>query len=851
MADGSGLHLGERLDDDGKRNGEAVLLDPSDLCTHGVIVGMTGSGKTGLAVALMEEVLSSGVPVLAIDPKGDLTNLLLTFPNLAPDDFAPWVPEGSDAAAVAQQWTDGLAEWGIGPERIAQLRAGVRMGVYTPGSNAATPINIVGTLTAPATTDEESRITEIQAVTSGLLGLVGITGDPLASPEHLLVTNLIHAAWTAGEQLDLPTLVARVQTPPMRTLGVMELDTVIPPKQRTALAVKLNGLLATPGFQAWTEGAPLDLEQLLRSPDGRPSLAVVCLSHLSDAERQLAVSRLLGAVIRWFRAQPGTDQLRTLVYLDEVAGYVPPTAEPATKQPILTILKQARAFGVGMVLATQNPVDLDYKSMSNAGTWLVGRLQTERDKARLLEGMSSAAGTVDVGTLDRAITDLAKRQFFLHQAKGGGPRKFGSRWAMSYLRGPVTGAQLAQLPGREEVTGGSLAGGAATAAAAAPAAEPAPAPVVESTPVVDASNAAAEPPPGVDPAPAPSPAATEPPPGVDAPAAAEPPPGVDAPAAAPVATGGADGETTVLPPKVADGVPVRFIDPAAPWLSEVGGNPTSSTFQAGLAIRVQLTFDDTKSDVHHSEEWESVLTPLHDLVDAGAATAVDHDDRDLRTEAPAGARYLPCDARIDTKTFFTQLSAQLKDTLVRDHAFEVPVNAKLKLWGRPGESDAEFAARCDAAAQVGADAEADKIRARLATKIDRLRGAVDTAEQKADSARQAASDAKGTELTGLGGTLLGGLLGGGNRTRGMAATARKAMSGRERVNKANQRADQAAAAVEAKADDLSAAEEELANALIDIDDRWRAIAAEVESTEIRLKKTNISVQMFSLVWIPV
>jgi hypothetical protein len=839
MADGSGLHLGERLDDDGKRNGEAVLLDPSDLCTHGVIVGMTGSGKTGLAIALMEEVLSSGVPVLAIDPKGDLTNLLLTFPNLAADDFAPWVPEGSDAAEVAQQWTDGLADWGIDGDRIAQLRAGVRMGVYTPGSNSATPINIVGTLTAPATTDEESRITEIQAVTSGLLGLVGITGDPLASPEHLLVTNLIHAAWTGGEQLDLPTLVARVQTPPMRTLGVMELDTVIPPKQRTALAVKLNGLLATPGFEAWTEGAPLDLEQLLRSPDGRPSLAVVCLSHLSDAERQLAVSRLLGAVIRWFRAQPGTDQLRTLVYLDEVAGYVPPTAEPATKQPILTILKQARAFGVGMVLATQNPVDLDYKSMSNAGTWLVGRLQTERDKARLLEGMSSAAGTVDVSTLDRAITDLAKRQFFLHQAKGGGPKKFGSRWAMSYLRGPVTGGQLAQLPGREEVAGGSLAGGAATATAAAPVAEPAPAPVVESAPAVDASNAAAEPPPGVDPAPAPSPAATE------------PPPGVDAPAAAPAATGGADGETTVLPPKVADGVPVRFIDPAAPWLSEVGGNPTSTTFQAGLAIRVQLTFDDTKSDVHHAEEWEAVLTPLHDLVDAGTATAVDHDDRDLRTDAPAGARFLPCDARIDTKTFFTQLSTQLKDTLVRDHAFEVPVNTKLKLWGRPGESEAEFAARCDAAAQVGADAEADKIRARLATKIDRLRGAVDTAEQKSDSARQAASDAKGTELTGLGGTLLGGLLGGGNRTRGMAATARKAMSGRERVNKANQRADQAAAAVEAKADDLSAAEEELANALIDIDDRWRAIADEVESTEIRLKKTNISVQMFSLVWIPV
>ncbi len=802
MTEPSGLRIGERLGEDGARNGEAVALDPSDLCTHGVIVGMTGSGKTGLAVALIEETLAAGVPVLAIDPKGDLTNLLLTFPGLAPEDFAPWVPEGTDPAATATQWREGLAEWDLGPDQIAALRAAVPMGVYTPGSTAATPLNIVGTLTAPGGpegADPESLTAEIQAVTSGLLGLVGITGDPLASPEHLLVTNLIHAAWAASEPLDLPTLVARVQTPPMRTLGVMELDTVIPPKQRTALAVSLNGLLATPGFQTWSTGAPLDVAQLLRAPDGRPRLSVVCLSHLSDPERQLAVSRILGALIRWFRSQPGTDQLRALVYLDEVAGYVPPTAEPATKQPILTILKQARAFGVGMVLATQNPVDLDYKSMSNAGTWLVGRLQTERDKARLLEGMSSAAGTVDVAELDRSITELAKRQFFLHQAKGGGPRRFTSRWAMSYLRGPVTGPQLAALPGRDEVP----------AAAAAP--------------------VGAEEPPGVDP-----------PPGVDV------APGVDA------ASGSAvDGETTVTPPTAADGVPVRWIDPGAPWLTEVGGNPTSTVHQAGIAVRVQLNFADTRSDTHHAVEWEAVLTPLSDLTDAATVVTVDHDERDLRTEAPPGARYLPCSARIDTTTFFTRLSSQLKDALVRDQVLRVQHNARLKLWGRPGESDQEFAGRCDAAAQTAADAEAEKIRARLAQRIDRLRSAVDTAEQRSEAARQAASDAKGTELTGLGGTLIGGLLGGGSRTRGLASAARKAMSGRERINKAQQRSEAAAAAVDAKVDDLQAAEAELAEALVAIDDEWRDVAAQVETAEIRLKKTNVSVQMFSLVWIPV
>ncbi|MFZ4519341.1 MAG: ATP-binding protein [Microthrixaceae bacterium] len=801
---GDGLFIGERLDADGQRSGEAVRLDPNDLTTHGVIVGMTGSGKTGLAIALMEEVLGSGVPILAIDPKGDLTNLLLTFPDLRPEDFAPWVPAGVDPAVAAAEWTEGLAGWGIGPERIAELRRGVRMGVYTPGSTSATPLNLVGTLSAPTDGDEESVNAEVQAVTSGLLGMVGIAGDPLASPEHLLMSNVIHQAWTNGESLDLATLLARIQDPPMRRLGVMEVDTVIPQKARTALAVKLNGMLAAPGFAAWTEGAPLDVQQLLLSPDGRPALSVIAVSHLSDAERQMAVSRILSAVVRWFRGQPGSDRLRALVYLDEVAGYVPPTAEPATKAPILTILKQARAFGVGMVLATQNPVDLDYKAMSNAGTWLVGRLQTERDKARLLEGMSSAAGAVDLKELDVAISGLAKRQFFLHQAKGGTPAKFGSRWAMSYLRGPVTGAQLADLPGREEI-----------AAAAGPATAPVDARVGE--------GAA----PGVDL-----------PPGVDA------PPGVDV-----ISPDGSDG--SVHPPKVADGVPVRFIDPAAPWGSEVGLVPGSCRLQVGLALRVALMFDDRRADVRQEQEWEAIITPLGDFVDVAAAVAVDHDDRDLLTEPPTDARYLPTPARIDTKTFYTQLSSQLKDHLSRSLSLEIPVNAELKLYGRPGETAEAFAVRCDDAAQAAADAEAEKIRARLAARIDRLRTAVSLAEQKAAGARAAAADTKSTALVDGVGSLVSGFLGGRSTTRGLVTAAKRAKTGNDRVNRANQRAEEAAGAVEAKAEDLAALEEELAAQLTVIDDKWRAAAEAVATTQITLSKTDVSVRMMSLVWIPV
>ena len=814
---GDGLFIGERLGADGSRNGETLRLDPNDLTTHGVIVGMTGSGKTGLAIALMEEVLSSGVPILAIDPKGDLTNLLLTFPELRPEDFAPWVAAGVDPAVAAAEWTEGLAGWGIGPERIAELRRGVRMGVYSPGSTSATPLNLVGTLTAPTDGDEESVNAEVQAVTSGLLGMVGIDGDPLASPEHLLMSNVIHHAWSSNQSLDLATLLAQIQDPPMRQLGVMEVDTVIPSKARTALAVKLNGMLAAPGFAAWAQGAPLDVQQLLFSPDGRPALSVIAISHLSDAERQMAVSRILAAVVRWFRAQPGSDRLRALLYLDEVAGYVPPTAEPATKAPILTILKQARAFGVGMVLATQNPVDLDYKAMSNAGTWLVGRLQTERDKARLLEGMSSAAGDVDVKALDSAISGLAKRQFFLHQAKGGAPAPFTSRWAMSYLRGPVTGAQLADLPGREEI-----------GAAAAPPAGPA---------TVDADRAAQ----GVDAAP---PGADATPPGVDvAPPGVDAPPGIAAPAAA------ADG--SVHPPKVADGVPVRYIDPAAPWGAQVGLVPGSSRLQAGLALRVALLFDDRRADVRQEQEWEAILTPLGDFVDVATAVAVDHDDRDLLVDPPADARYLPTPARIDTKTFYTQLSSQLKDHLSRSLSLEIPVNTELKLYGRPDESAEEFAARCDEAAQTAADAEAEKIRTRLAARIDRLRVSVATAEQKAAGAQAAVADSRSTALVDGLGSLVTGFLGGRSRTRGIVTAARRAKTGSDRVNRAEQRAEEAAGAVEAKVQDLAALEEELASQLIAIDDKWRAAAEAVGTTQVTLSKTDVSVRMLSLVWIPV
>ncbi len=791
MAD---LHLGFRLDPrTGKPGSERLVVESGDLTTHGVILGMTGSGKTGLAVDLIEETLLAGIPCLVLDPKGDMGNLLLTFPELDAQSFRPWVNEDDArseglslddfAAKTATTWRKGLEAQGIGADRIRALRESAEFTVYTPGSESGVPLNVVGSLEAPTLSWESEAETlrdEIEGTVTSLLGLVGIETDPLSSREHVLLSNLIEHAWRAGQSLDLGALIGQIQSPSIRKLGVFEVDTFFPPKERTELALKLNGLVASPAFAAWGAGQPLDPATLLRTPEGKPRCAIVYVAHLSDQERQFVVTLVLSKLVTWMRGQPGTSDLRTLVYMDEVFGFVPPTAAPPAKKPILTILKQGRAFGVGMALATQNTVDLDYKAMANAGTWLVGRLQTERDKERVLEGLRSAAGGTDVKALDTTIGGLGKRQFLLVSAKSPTPALFESRWAMSYLRGPLTKDQIETL-------------------------------------MRDAPRLAPEPVPA------------------------------EAPAAAPVEPAA---DESAVAPAVAQGVPVRYLDPGAPWAAQVGSEAGGRRLTAFLAARVNLRFDDARAGIDASEEWEAIYGPLDGGLDLERETPVDYDERDFRPDAPDGAGYVLPQAPLGEARFFRETTAQIRRRLVDRRTLEVQRNASLKLYSRPGETPEQFAQRCDEHAQAEADREAAKIRDRLEARAERLRAAHELAQRRVEELDAAEKSHQATEIAAGAGAVLDALLRGRRSARSIANKLGSAASRRGVTTRAAERRRTAEERVQQRADDLAELEQELLDEVAEINAKWEDKAADIETVSIRPEAADVRVAELAVVWVP-
>jgi hypothetical protein len=478
------FYLGRRHDlAAGQTSGEPTLYDSADLTTHAVCVGMTGSGKTGLCLALLEEAALDGIPAIAIDPKGDLGNLLLTFPDLRPADFRPWIDESQAvregvtpdefAAKTAELWKNGLVQWGEDGERIRRLKDAVDCAIYTPGSSAGLPLTVLKSFTAPPAIvldDADAFGDRVQAAASSLLALLDVDFDPVNSREHILLSKVLADAWRAGRDLDLPAIIAEVQRPSFSMVGAVPVDTFLAPRDRDALAMRMNNLLASPAFASWLAGEPLDVQRLLYTAEGKPRLSILSIAHLDDAERMFFVTLLLNEAIAWMRGQRGTSSLRAILYMDEIFGYFPPTANPPSKRPMLTLLKQARAYGVGCVLATQNPVDLDYKGLSNAGTWFLGRLQTERDKLRVidgLEGASAEAGRAfDRAGLEHMLSALGKRVFLMNNVHDAAPTVFQSRWALSYLAGPLTRAQISTLMAdRKQRAAGSTLGTTASTSA--------------------------------------------------------------------------------------------------------------------------------------------------------------------------------------------------------------------------------------------------------------------------------------------------------------------------------------------------------------------------------------------------
>lgn len=791
------LYLGAFLDEAGERS-KPLHYDSADLTTHGVIVGMTGSGKTGLAIDLLEEALLSGIPALIVDPKGDMTNLLLNFPELSSEKFRPWIDESTArregitaeelAARTALEWKEGLDSWEIGPERMTELKTKAHFTIYTPGSLAGVPLNVLGSLAAPPTEDLEAVRDEIEGFVSSLLVLAGIDSDPISGPDHILLATIIETAWSQGQNLDLASLIGQILRPPFRKLGVFELDAFIPPKDRTALGMKLNGLVASPSFAAWRQGEPLDIGHLLlggKDPsDPQARGAIFYLAHLSDTERQFFVTLLLSRVVTYLRTKStGSSDLRALIYMDEIAGFCPPTAEPPSKKPILTIAKQARAFGFGMVLTTQNPMDFDYKVMSNAGTWAIGRLQTERDKARILEAMQSASGEVDIPAIDKQISGLGKRQFVLHTTRGEPPRLFTSRWAMSYLAGPMTKDQVDKLTDYQAR---------------------APSPPASSELPTQSAHPASEP-------------ATNP------------------------ERMGRDPRRLNMPAST----PVVYLDPAAPWAGQVGAVPGSSQWKPVVAATVNLRYDEASAGIEHHEVFEAVITTPGQPLTIETVLAVDHDPRDFLTEAPAEASFVLSQTAFEMAAFWKKLSTDLADHLVALRRIQVWKCPGLKLYSRVGEKESDFRTRCIAVAGEHCDDAIAALRERYRTRIDRVRDQVEAAGRKVSDLEADVSARKQEEVMSGAGDLLGAILGGRRRN-----TISRAASRRTETRRTQARRDTALNSMSAKQVDLAELEADLADEVNAITAKWDDKAARIEEIQIPLEKADVKVAELKLVWVP-
>jgi len=833
----SNFYLGRKYDPISQTvTDEKITYDPADLTTHAVVTGMTGSGKTGLCISLLEEAALQGIPAIIIDPKGDLTNLVLHFPDLAPQDFQPWIdPDMARrsgktldqlAMDASSSWREGLQEWDIPPERVLALKNAVQFAIYTPGSDAGIPVSVLTSLAAPGLDWRENREMlreKIVSTVTALLGLVGYQDiDPIRSREHILLSNIFESAWSQGRDVELTELVLQTQTPPFEKLGAFPVETFFPAKDRMELAMVLNNILAAPAFETWREGQDLNVASLLYTEDGRPRHSIFYLAHLADAERMFFVTLLLSAVESWMRTQSGATSLRALLYMDEIFGYMPPQRNPPSKQPLLRMLKQARAFGLGLLLATQNPVDVDYKALSNAGTWFVGKLQTEQDKNRLLDGLESAAGGFPRNEFDKLISTLGKRVFILHNIHAKQPELFQTRWAMNFLAGPITRTQIPDL----NKLAGSIGDGTTIVRGPAPAA---------------ASLSAFQPVSVVTPRSTPAEAPPNPP---------------MANLQSQTANRKSDLEGSQTKPPIPAWIKEYFL-PQNYSLPEAFSAANRSmppevvidgvVYRPGLLASAQVRILDRKLGVD-SEITRSVLVQSVDKrgvvrweENPYSGTALDQID----TSPVPGARFSTIDSPLNNTKLMTSLQKDFSDWVFRNSSVRARANQALKVYAGPDVSQADFVRACAEAARDARDAEIAKKTAQLDRQLKTLQDKLTREERELREDESELSNRKleeaGTHLENI-----TGLFGG----RRKASRLSSSLTKRRMTEQAKSDVEESITAIDQFKQQIAELEKRREEVVAEINNRWGNVVNESTEVIVTPKKTDVFVNLFGLVWMP-
>ncbi|QDT91422.1 ATP-binding protein [Gimesia algae] len=772
---------------------DLVLYDSKDLTTHAVCVGMTGSGKTGLCLSLLEEAAIDDIPVIAIDPKGDLGNLLLNFPDLKPADFRPWIEESEAvrkgktpdefASGTADLWKKGLADWQQDGARIARLRDAVDMAIYTPGSNAGLPISVLKSFDAPSEVilnNSDALRDRIMSAVSGLLALLKINADPINSREHILLSNILSNAWKAKRNLSIASLIQEIQAPPFDKIGFLNLDMFYPAKDRMQLSLQLNNLLASPGFESWMQGEALNIERLLMTKQGKPRISILSIAHLSESERMFFVTVLLNEVLAWVRSQSGTSSLRAILYMDEVYGYFPPTANPPSKTPMLTLLKQARAYGLGVVLSTQNPVDLDYKGLSNTGTWFIGRLQTERDKARVLDGLESASGTAGSQfhrqEMEAILSDLGSRVFLLHNVHEDAPVVFQTRWALSYLRGPLTRNQIKTLM------------------------DPRKQAIAESTP---------------------APAETT----LDT--TAEP--------------------DLSQPPLIPVEIKQRIFTAAtiAPTTSRL-------VYRPGLIGLAKLRYADAKSKVDLWQDVAMLLTVTGSVPESiwEAATFIPPGNLDYDAAPDSQAIFAEVDSLLTQTKQYRSWEKELKTYLYQERPLNLWFSADPKLYSDPEENEAAFRARLKQLMREERDLQLEKLRAKYSSKFDTIKNRIRTAEERVAREEAQYSDKKLSTFLSIGTTIFGAIMG---RKVASATNVRKASTAARSVGRAaKEHGDigRAKEALEIQHQKYAELEDEFQQEIDELEEPIRPEDLEIEAYPVRPRKSDLMVNEVAFAWLP-